>query len=78
MKKHLNPDCRTIHRRWSARISAGGALGGFASALALASGAAPWAGIIPLWLVFLLGGVICASSLIATYVKQKNLHDDEH
>lgn len=73
----LSDDHKTIHRRWSARISAGGALGGIGGALALASGAAPWAGILPLWLVFLLGGIICACSLIATYIKQKNLHDDE-
>jgi hypothetical protein len=67
-------DYKTIHRRWSTRISIGGALGGFSSALALAGGAAQWAGIIPLWAVFALGGLICAASVAATYIKQEKLH----
>lgn len=66
---------KKIHRRWSARISLGGAIGGIGSALALAGGAAPWAGIIPLWAVFGLGGLICAASLLATYIKQKKLDE---
>jgi hypothetical protein len=70
----LAPNYKTIHRRWSFRITAGGALGAFASALALAGGAAAWASIIPLWAVFVLGGVICLSSMIATYIKQGKLH----
>lgn len=74
MKRHLNPDYRTIHRRWSARISFAGAMGGFASALALAGGAASWSGVIPMWAVFALGGLICLSSLIATYIKQRGAH----
>jgi hypothetical protein len=74
IKKHLTPDYRYIHKRWSARISFGGAIGGFASALALAGGAASWSGVIPMWAVFALGGLICLSSLIATYIKQRGCH----
>lgn len=74
MKKYLSPDYKTIHRRWSARISLGGAIGGLASSLALSGGAASWAGVIPLWAVFGLGGVICLASLIATYIKQRSVH----
>lgn len=73
----LARDYKTVHRRWSYRISGGGAIGGFASALALAGGAASWASVIPLWAVFALGGLICAASLIATYIKQKNLSGDD-
>jgi hypothetical protein len=74
----LASDYKTVHRRWSYRISAGGAIGGFASALALAGGAAAWANVIPLWAVFTLGGVICAASLVATYIKQGKLHGPDH
>jgi hypothetical protein len=74
MKIRLADDYKTIHRRWSARITFGGAIGAFASALALSGGAASWAGVIPLWAVFVMGGVICVGSLVATYIRQENLH----
>lgn len=74
MKIKLADDYRTVHHRWSYRITAGGALGGIASSLALSGGAASWAGIFPLWVVFALGGLICLASLIATYIKQDSLH----
>lgn len=73
LPKWAADESRTIHHRWSFKLSTAGAiLGALGAGLQAAPSIAQAIDVLPMWAVWAGGAVICATVSIAMYIKQRH------
>lgn len=74
----LIEDWKRAHHFGSVQVAGVGSFLGYLAAGLVASGAATqWVGLVPMWAVFLFGGIICNLIILARILQRKSKSSEQ-